>query len=1147
MRHLIESLERRVLLCTEISHGPQEPHEVSSGLSAAGVSAAGGTFIPPPMPVTPTNPVQVVKAIVLNFEPTIPSENNRTLWEIFNWSDPRQLAAGYVADVESASGGAVDLQIVEWRDLNEFPIFTDGFRYNPDEYVANRRSGSGWHDPSVVADFYRIAEEHGLAELVNSGAVDEIWMFGDHFFNLLGEAWMAGPNSFFINGPSFPDFPVDRAVAGYGFSYERGVAEMLHNMGHRTENHGSRAYGGWNIANPATPWDRFTANVGQSNVAAFGVGSTHYPANAVGDYDYANPQTVTSTADDWVNYPNLTGAAGPVNRESWGGPDYHRNYQKWFFGHLPRNSGTTPDGRQNNWYKYIYDFNAYRPGTGLPRDNEAILGAPPLREAGASYEFTLRFYDTAAIDVSTLDHADVQVTGPGGFSQIATLVTAGTQKATTAGTARTVRYRVSGPGGAWDFADSGSYTLSLRANQVRDTQGNTLPAATLGAFRVELSDPNASAIDVNSQVAAGRASVTGTPSDIGGFAAMFDGNVTSLYRTPDIDPAVVTVAFDEPQTFRGFQTYFSHAGGNPAYHWKVETADSLADLDSASGSYRLAVGLTGAPSDQFSTVDLPSTITGRYARLTAMRLTGDNYVHINEWSLLGPAAADGTPPTATLSANSITKAGGLTHVFDVVFSDDRGVDATTLDTGDIRVTGPNGFSQLATFWGVDQHVNGTPRRATYFITAPGGAFDDGDNGLYTIELLAGEVRDTAGNAAAAATLGTLAVNIPAPQARPAADLTELNAADWAAWAASASASASDDTTRKTLGQASVKYVTNGGFDTYLRYAPPAGLRWDLTAATNLRFDVYAENPSPFGFQTPSPMIRIASSPTDYYEYRYYRDGGEFPVYNEARNAWRSHAVPLAAPTNTSNGWRRTVVGSPRLDRVTSLQFHADTWDFGFTLWYDRVGFNLPVRVTSSRFNFDHARQSLTLTFDQAVGPSLAADDLLLRHLGTNTLVPADKVQVAYDPQSRTATFTFPGYPNGVLPDGDYEATILASRVADAAGNGLAGDFTTGFFVLAADATRDRGVNLADYFAIDRGRAMRLTGFANGDLNYSGGPPDADDYLVIDRAFLLREQAAAGGAGMASAAPAVLPPLFGDRADDPGEAGVWEDPPTAVTA
>jgi hypothetical protein len=49
----------------------------------------------------------------------------------------------------------------------------------------------------------------------------------------------------------------------------------------------------------------------------------------------------------------------PVNREAWGGPDYARNYFRWWFGHLPRAAGVNADGRLNSWWKYVFDFDRY--------------------------------------------------------------------------------------------------------------------------------------------------------------------------------------------------------------------------------------------------------------------------------------------------------------------------------------------------------------------------------------------------------------------------------------------------------------------------------------------------------------------------------------------------------------------------------------------------------------------------------------------------------------------------------------------------------------------------------------------------------------------------------------------------------------------
>jgi hypothetical protein len=120
----------------------------------------------------------------------------------------------------------------------------------------------------------------------------------------------------------------------------------------------SRIYGGWKVEKLDTNWAKFAANAHQSNGYA-SVGTCHYPANAEHDYDYANPRKVESYADDWLNYPNLKGRKTNVSCETWGGPDYQRNYMKWFYAHLPKAPGINRDGRLNNWWEYIFHFNDY--------------------------------------------------------------------------------------------------------------------------------------------------------------------------------------------------------------------------------------------------------------------------------------------------------------------------------------------------------------------------------------------------------------------------------------------------------------------------------------------------------------------------------------------------------------------------------------------------------------------------------------------------------------------------------------------------------------------------------------------------------------------------------------------------------------------
>jgi len=179
---------------------------------------------------------------------------------------------------------------------------------------------------------------------------------------------------------------------------------------------------------------------------------------------------------------------------------------------------------------------------------------------------------------------------------------------------------------------------------------------------------------------------------------------------------------------------------------------------------------------------------------------------------------------------------------------------------------------------------------------------------------------------------------------PPRDLTETNAADWVAWAeggASGGSTATDDATRRQVGQTSLKFVTDGGFDTSVRYPASFNAQWDLTGASALNLWFYAENTH--GFQSGSPWIRLKDSDGNFVQYQYYVGGSAYDLLNDARGVWRAYQIPLDASLTEENGWRRTTFGTPNFTRVTALEIHADTWDFGFTLWIDGVSFEPPLR------------------------------------------------------------------------------------------------------------------------------------------------------------------------------------------------------------
>jgi hypothetical protein len=66
------------------------------------------------------------------------------------------------------------------------------------------------------------------------------------------------------------------------------------------------------------------------------------------------------------------------------------------------------------------------------------------------------------------------------------------------------------------------------------------------------------------------------------------------------------------------------------------------------------------------------------------------------------------------------------------------------------------------------------------------------------------------------------------------------------------------------------------------------------------------------------------------------------------------------------------------------------------------------------------------------------------------------------------------------------------------------------------------LNIDDFFNADLGRANGLTGYARGDVDYSGGPPNGDDYFIFDRVFLA--QGTPLGAAVAASPFAISRPL-----------------------
>jgi hypothetical protein len=307
--------------------------------------------------MSPADPF-TVRVYVLEFMPSI---EGTPLNVKRNWQDPNTLMVNFIREFQLATGGTVNYQLEIHVVTAQYPMKEQGFVYSSymqySACVANPKS----------ADYCKRSLDYGVAlttqydssvpsacEAIESRQADEVWLWGG--------AWFFGDlEYYFVNTGKFCKHPT-RPFTVMTFNYERGVPEMMHDLGHRTENYVRShigpvlwdAFDGQNqryaelYDDPAAP-DSVHPEVDATNTHC---GNVHFPPNAFKHYQYLRDLAVQSDCDDWVNFPNLTGRKTTITRDSWGNTEI--GYYRWWLGHIPRNAGWTANGFFNNWWRYVF-------------------------------------------------------------------------------------------------------------------------------------------------------------------------------------------------------------------------------------------------------------------------------------------------------------------------------------------------------------------------------------------------------------------------------------------------------------------------------------------------------------------------------------------------------------------------------------------------------------------------------------------------------------------------------------------------------------------------------------------------------------------------------------------------------------------------
>ena len=298
------------------------------------------------------------KVMVLNFDPILENYGGVRLHKYFNWNDPLTLEQAYISTMREVSHEYVNYRIVERQDIDNFPPGLNQF--DDARYVACVADPT--HCKYATMNYSTVLSTYQVCEKLNAGTIDELWIWGAPYFGIY-EAIMTGPGAFYTNGPPVVGTTCKSKMDIMGFSYERGLAEMLENFGHRLEGTLSQVFVGGEMGlikatdynTSSNPWVRFLASDKYAPNKS-GCGSIHSAPNSDSDYDWDNERLVRSYCIDFEHpFPFLEGDTQNVSCSTFGCSYDGLGFKKWWLSHLPHSEGTT-NGKLNNWWRYLVGY-----------------------------------------------------------------------------------------------------------------------------------------------------------------------------------------------------------------------------------------------------------------------------------------------------------------------------------------------------------------------------------------------------------------------------------------------------------------------------------------------------------------------------------------------------------------------------------------------------------------------------------------------------------------------------------------------------------------------------------------------------------------------------------------------------------------------
>ena len=217
-----------------------------------------------------------------------------------------------------------------------------------------------------MTDYRGILTQIEAERWVTQHGVKEFWIWGYHGGVLdLWESNMAGPYGDVSNSDrDTTDLPVfGSTYTVYHYNYQRGVAEAAENHMHQLEAVLNAIDGRDTTAAIGWPnllfWGKFVGSDSTHRIVPPArAGWSHYPPNAVRDYDWANRDTVLTDIEAWQ--PDGPGPQHRLNCEAWACD--HLGWFIYWTQNMPgHENGLTYQGKPlHNWWRFLGDYDGAR-------------------------------------------------------------------------------------------------------------------------------------------------------------------------------------------------------------------------------------------------------------------------------------------------------------------------------------------------------------------------------------------------------------------------------------------------------------------------------------------------------------------------------------------------------------------------------------------------------------------------------------------------------------------------------------------------------------------------------------------------------------------------------------------------------------------